>query len=177
MQKHGLVFFLFLFCFQNIFAIGDLENFHALSDELTNPASLSFVERKQIGLTVFNRFQMSELNTAQLYVQVPNTFLDAGAKLRTFGYSDYRLTQIQTHFAKKLRTNFSIGILLNYQNESSILEDEAKQNLSAGVGVEWFVNDKIAFLALGEKDRISTGIKYQASEKATIYTEISNEKD
>jgi hypothetical protein len=157
-----------------------LGNVCALSEELVNPANLSFSSGKAIGLSVFNRFEMSELNTASLYWKCPNPAVDFGTKLASFGYSDYRISQLQGHLAKKLSSAFSIGLQMNYFFQSSVLEEDNRHFLSSGLGLHYRINDRIDLAALGE-DLLSTfdekpwkihaGISYRLTDEVIILFE------
>jgi hypothetical protein len=160
------------------FALG---NVHALSDELLNPASISFSEQRQTGISVLNRFQMKELNTANLYLKYPNKWLDAGIKFSTFGYEEYRFSQMQVSFAKKIVPNLSLGIQLAYLNESSILEENAPHSFTSGLAVYYRLNEGIDLTLLGENLLHTSdnnpvggyaGMKYQPFENSVLLLEI-----
>ncbi|MDR0863601.1 MAG: hypothetical protein LBO74_01555 [Candidatus Symbiothrix sp.] len=165
------------------FALG---NVHALSDELLNPATIAFSEQRQAGISVLNRFQMKELNTANLYLKYPNKWLDAGVKFSTFGYEDYRISQMQASFAKKIAPNLSLGIQLAYLNESSILEENARQTFTSGLGVYYRLNEKIDLALLGE-NLLHTfddnpvcgyaGMKYKPFENSVLLLEANYGKE
>ncbi|GHT40524.1 hypothetical protein FACS189437_06240 [Bacteroidia bacterium] len=191
-----LFFFLFLIRFQVIFAIDplvstdarsfSLGNIRALSDELHNPATVSFAEKKQLGVSVFNRFEMSELNTAALYLKYPDKYLDMGAKLATFGYEDYRLTQLQGSFSKKIFPDLAIGIQLTYRNESSRWEEVSHSYFSSGLGIYYRLNEQID-LALSGENLLHTsedaswngyaGMKYKASGNVVLFLEAGGGKE
>jgi hypothetical protein len=159
------------------FALGEV---HALSSDLLNPAALSFAKQKSICTEVLNRFQMSELNTVNLSLKYPNPCLDMGVKLATFGYEDYRMSQLQGSFAKKISDVFSMGIQLVYLHENSILEEKAKQELSAGIGFFYQCNAQLDLAVSGE-NLLSTfgsagyechaGAQYHASENVLALVE------
>jgi hypothetical protein len=162
------------------FSLGKIR---ALSDELLNPATIPFSNRKEGGISIFNRFQMKELNTATLYLKYPNKWLDTGVKLSTFGYSDYRIIQSQFDFAKKIFPDFSVGIYLCYLNESSIMETHPGHYLTSGLGFYFHLNEQIDLALLGEnllytsdenRLNISAGLKYKVAEHSLFLLEVSN---
>jgi hypothetical protein len=158
----------------------------ALSDELLNPANISFSSRKEGGISIFNRFRMKELNTATLYLKYPNQWLDAGVKLATFGYADYRIIQSQFGFAKKIFPDFAMGAYLCYFNESSILEPHPGHSLTSGLGFYFKLNEQIDLALLGEnllatssenRLNVSAGLKYRATEHSLFLLEASSGKE
>jgi hypothetical protein len=194
--KKVLFFFFFLFPFQDLFATDplfstdvrsfSLGNIRALSDELLNPATVSFSDKKQLGVAVFNRFEMNELKTASLYLKYPHKLLDTGVKLAAFGYEDYRLTQLQGSFSKKVFTGFAIGIQLTFLNESSRWEESSRSYFSSGLGVYYCLNEQVD-LALSGENLLHTsdnafwngyaGMKYKPSDSVVLLLEAGGGKD
>ena len=163
-----------------------LGNIRSLSDELINPAQISFSEQKEVGISVLNHFQISELNTANLYLKYPNKYLDAGIKLSTFGYEDYRISQIQWGFSKKIHSSFALGINLTGLNEYSLHNENSNYFFSAGIGFYYILNKNTHFTGLAEnvigtsdenKILFFTGIKYFISENSTFYLEGKHNKE
>ncbi|MDR0427511.1 MAG: hypothetical protein LBH12_02785, partial [Dysgonamonadaceae bacterium] len=122
----------------------------ALSDELQNPAVLSVQAHPELGLSVLNRFEMKELNTAGMYLKYPNRLLDCGFRLSTFGYDEYRISNIQLSSAKKVTSRLSLGANLLYYNESSILNDESGHYFSSDLGFRYLLTDRINIAVLFE---------------------------
>ncbi|GHT40186.1 hypothetical protein AGMMS49965_08090 [Bacteroidia bacterium] len=129
------------------FSLGQL---HALSDELLNPAQMAIANRREAGLSVYNRFQMSELNTAGLYAKLPNQWLDAAAKLTAFGYNDYQIIAGQASFAKKIFADFAIGLNLAVINENSVLAEASQTHFTTGLGAFWRYNSQFDWTVLIE---------------------------
>ncbi|MDR1683040.1 MAG: hypothetical protein LBS25_06600 [Candidatus Symbiothrix sp.] len=157
----------------------------ALSEELVNPANLSFSSEKEIGLTVFNHFEMSELNTATLYWKCPNSKIDFGTKFVTFGYSDYRISSWQGFLSKKIFSNLAIGIQLETIMQSSILEEDSRYFLSSGIGISYRLNERFDLSVLGENVlttyetkpwRWMAGIRYHLSNEAVVLMETATGK-
>ncbi|GHT04394.1 hypothetical protein AGMMS49525_10700 [Bacteroidia bacterium] len=154
----------------------------ALSDELLNPAQIAITNQRETGLSVFNRFQMSELNTGCVYLKYPNHWLDVGAKVSAFGYEDYQLLSGQVSFAKKVFANLALGVHIAVVNENSILEEASKTYFASGLGAYWYWNERFdwAFLvenALGnvpdEPVKWFVGCKYRPIEFAAVVLEGS----
>ncbi|MDR2806486.1 MAG: hypothetical protein LBB85_12810 [Dysgonamonadaceae bacterium] len=163
-----------------------LGNIHSVGDEWLNPAAVSFTEGKQIGLSVFNRFQMNELNTGGCYFAFPNKYLDAGVRFSTFGYEEYRLTQLQGSFAKKIRTNLAIGIQLNYRHTRSHWEEDSQGGFSSGLGIYYRLNEQVDLALLGEnllcfsdEDvwRWLAGLQYRVSESVAFFLETGYDRE
>ncbi|GHU63061.1 hypothetical protein FACS1894123_05100 [Bacteroidia bacterium] len=114
---------------------------NSLSQELVNPAFLSFQEQRQIGLSVFNRFKMEELSTESVYAAFPNRLLNAGFKLSAYGYDDYQLLRGQMALSKKLTPHFSIGTNFILLHENSVMRDEAANDLRGDAGLFWQINE------------------------------------
>jgi len=145
------IVFLFLFIskFQMAYPFDEVKfiDIRALSlgqmkalSQLTNPAFLPFSEQKQIGASVFNRFEMKELSTQSIFGLIPNRLLDMNLHLSVFGYSDYQLIEGQAGFAKKLSSKFSIGTSVSYLVENSILEESLRTYLQADISFLWQIN-------------------------------------
>jgi hypothetical protein len=189
-------FFVFLFSFQVLcatdgwlttgvqsFALG---NIRAVGNEWLNPAAVSFTEGKSIGLSVFNRFQMSELNTANLDFVYPNKRMDAGFRFSTFGYEDYRLTRLQGSFAKKIRSDLSVGIQLNYSTVRSRWDEDSQDGFSSGLGIYYRLNEQVSLALLGEnllclstpeRWRWQAGLQYRASDPVVVFLETGYNRE
>ena len=192
----NLFFVCFFIYFQELYGIDEwsstdvrsfsLGNIRALSDELLNPASISFAERTQGGISVLNRFQMKELNTANLYLKYPNTRLDAGFKLSVFGYKDYQMIRSQFSFSKKISSGFALGVHFSYLIESSILDDHPHSSLASSLGACYAMNRQISLAFLGENllhtskregIGLHAGLKYKPSESSLFVFETGYAED
>jgi len=152
----------------------------ALSQGLVNPAYLPFSERKQIGISVFNRFEMKELSTRSIYCLFPNRLLDMNIRLSVFGYDEYQLIEGQAGFAEKISSGFSIGTSVSYITEKSILKEQNQTYLLADLCFFWRINDAFEW-ALTTENLIHTqnpqpsfcftGIKYQLAPTACVMLE------
>ncbi|MDR2683742.1 MAG: hypothetical protein LBB64_07745 [Dysgonamonadaceae bacterium] len=188
--------FVFLFSFQGVYATDGwlttgaqsfaLGNIRAVGNEGLNPAAVSFAEEKWVGLSVFNRFQVDELNTANLYFAYPNKRLDAGFRFSAFGYEEYRISQLQGSFAKKIRPDLSVGIQLNYRNVRSRWEEDSHNGFSSGVGIYYRLNERVDVALLGENllslsDNASrnyqAGLQYRASESFVLFLETGSNRE
>ena len=189
-------FFVFLFPVQVLYATDgwfatevrsfSLGNIRTVGDECLNPAALSFSNGKQVELSIFNRFQMSELNTANLFYMYPNKYLDSGFRLTAFGYEDYRILQLQGGFSKKILPDLSIGIQLNYRNIRTRWEEDSQSGFSSGLGIYYRLNKKVDLALLGENLlctanqellRFQVGIQYRASEGVVLFLETGYNKE
>ncbi|MDR2087384.1 MAG: hypothetical protein LBP72_09460 [Dysgonamonadaceae bacterium] len=159
------------------FALGNL---HALSREFLNPASLSFHTNPQASVSVLNQFEMKELNTFYLGGKYPNPYVDAGLTVSHYGYTDYRIVQVQSGFAKKILPNLAVGLNLIYFSESSFLEERDRNCLSSDIGLYYQFNPKLAFAFLAANllhtfpDRIENfygGLSYEVVENCSFLLE------
>ena len=149
------------------FSLGQMK---ALSQGFSNPAYLPFAERKQIGISVLNRFEMKELSTRSVFGLIPNRLLDMSFHLSMFGYDEYQLIEGQVGFAKKLSQGFSIGTSVSYLTKNSILEEKIQSYLQADISCLWKINDAFEW-ALATENLLHTrntqpsycfsGVKYQ----------------
>jgi len=152
----------------------------ALSRGLVNPAYLPFSERKQIGVSVFNRFEMKELSTRSIFGLLPNRLLDMNIRLSVFGYDEYQLIEGQAGFAKKVLNEFSIGTSVSYITEKSILNEQNQTCLLADLSFLWRINDAFEW-ALTTENLIHTqnsqtsfcftGVKYQLAPTVCVMLE------
>ncbi|MDR1783208.1 MAG: hypothetical protein LBR13_02970 [Dysgonamonadaceae bacterium] len=132
-----------------------LGRLNALSYNIQNPASTAFLKEKTIGVSVFNRFSMSELNTKSLFCSFPNPIIDAAAELSAYGYDEYQLLGIRIGLSKRVSEKFAIGVNVAYINENSVLLEESNSLLTADAGLFWRINEKFDF-ALATKNLIRT---------------------
>ena len=186
------IIFLFLFIskFQEVYPFDEVRSadvralslgqIKALSQGLVNPAYLPFSEQKQIGISVFNRFEMKELSTRSLFALLPNRWLDMNLRLSVFGYNEYQLIEGQAGFAKKLSSGFAIGTSVGYITKNSILEERIQSYLLADLSFLWRINDVFEW-ALTTENLIHTrnsqptfcftGVKYQLAPTASVLLE------
>ena len=152
----------------------------ALSKGLTNPAYVPFSERKEIGVSVYTRFEMKELSTRSIYSLIPNRLLDMSLHLSIFGYDDYQLIEGQAGFAKKLTQNFSIGASVSYISKNSILEESIQSYLHADLSFLWRINDSFDWAFATENlihtkntqpSYCFTGVKYQLIPTTSVLLE------
>ncbi|MDL2223882.1 hypothetical protein LJB92_01040 [Bacteroidales bacterium OttesenSCG-928-M06] len=161
------------------FSLGEI---HALSEEGINPAYLSISSSKEIGICVFNRFSMKELNTSSLYLNYPNKRIDYGARISIFGYSDYQIIAIQNSFAKKIFRKLSLGVSFLYINESSLLKEKLEHSFSSHLSCLYIFNEQLHFSFLcenilnnlpGVNQNYYSGIKYRPYENLSFVLEGS----
>ena len=185
-----VLLFLFISQFQWVYPFDEVKSIdirtlslgqmQSLSQGLTNPAYLSFLERKQIGVSVFNRFEMKELRTQSIFGLIPNRLLDMSFHLSMFGYDDYQLIEGQAGFAKKLSSKFSIGTSISYLVENSILEEKNQTYLQADVSFFWRISDAFEW-ALTTENLLHTrnsqpfscfsGVNYRLTSTASVMLE------
>jgi len=157
-----------------------LGQMQSLSQGVLNPAYLPFLERKQIGVSVFNRFEMKELSTQSVFGLIPNRLLDMSFHLSMFGYSDYQLIEGQAGFAKKLSQRFSIGTSVSYIIKNSIFDENPQTYLQADASFFWRISNAFEW-ALTTENLLHTGnaqpfscfsgVKYQLAPTACIMLE------
>lgn len=159
-----------------------LGNVHALSNEVVNPAALSFNDSGGVGVLVLNQFMMKELNTVSLYGMYPNRLLDAGLAISYYGYEDYQVLQGQVGLSKKVFDCLSIGVNIVYSHLSSILEEEDKSYLFADIGLRYQVQESLFLVFLAEnvlrtqKDKLwryFLGASYNITDDLAVVGELS----
>lgn len=116
----------------------------SLSQGLQNPATLSFVKRGEVTVSVYNRFAMKELNTVGLQGVLPGKNWGGGAGLSAYGYAEYRLWHGQVALAKRLTPTLALGADLAAFYESSLFRERDRQYISAGLGLFWQLSPKMA---------------------------------
>jgi hypothetical protein len=165
------------------FALG---NIRSLGEDRLNPAELSQTDERRIGLSVFNRFAMSELNTAEVYYHYPNRLLDAGFRFETFGYQDYRVSRLQGSFAKKIREGLSVGICLNYLKTRTRWEDGAQHGFSSGLGLYYRASERLDLALSGDNLlctpgaavwRWQAGGRYRISPLVAFFSEAGYDRE
>ncbi len=156
----------------------------ALNKGLTNPASLSFLSRPQATIAVFNRFQMSELNTSIGQLLFPNRMIDAGLRMSYFGYEEYNLFSVEAGLSKKLNPVISLGAKLLYLNRSNFLNENAESGIQAGAGLFFQLSQAISLGLLAENlastfeeknCRIHLGINYQMLNRCNVLFECCSD--
>jgi len=185
-----LFLFLFISKFQEVYPFDEVRSadvralslgqMKALSRGIVNPAYLPFFERKQIGVSVFNRFEMKELSTRSLFALLPNRLLDMNLRLSVFGYNEYQLIEGQAGFAKKLSSEFAIGTSVSYISKNSILEERIQSYLLADLSFLWRINNAFEW-ALTTENLIHTrnsqptfcftGVKYELAPTVSVLLE------
>ena len=127
----------------------------SLSEEMLNPATISFREKGEISIFSFNRFGIKELSTSGIRGIFPNKRLNIGCKFLSYGYEDYRLTQGEISVAKNITPSLSLGIQFGCLHENSILQAQNKMYYFADPGIYWKVHSKFKW-AFVSKNLLST---------------------
>jgi len=79
-----------------------------------NMASSTEIQHYQLGIYNQTRFGIKQLNTINSSIVVPSKWVHSGISISHFGYEKFNQQKMSFGIAKKLNTNFSIGITLNY---------------------------------------------------------------
>ncbi|GHU89220.1 hypothetical protein FACS1894155_05710 [Bacteroidia bacterium] len=157
-------------------------NLFALGKEFSNPAFLSFQSGSKISTSVYNRFQMSELNSSCLRLIYPSRFLDAGIQLNHFGFKDYYCLSVLAGLAKQINSCLSVGLKTNLSYWSSLLDSKPVTAISASLGVVYsisnslktgFLAENIATTLNSTNYSIHAGIDYQCLEDLALVVETS----
>lgn len=157
-------------------------NLLAQGKEFSNPAFLPFQPGSKISTSVYNRFQMSELNSSCLRLIYPNRFLDTGIQLNHFGFKDYYCLSVLTGLAKQINSSLSVGLKTNLSYWSSLSDDKPVTAISASLGVVYLISNslKTGFLAENIATTLSStnysihaGIDYQCLEDLLLAAETS----
>ncbi len=79
-----------------------------------NMASSAEVKNYQVGIYNQTRFGVKELNLINSSLVLPTKFMHLGLSINHHGYEKYNQQNFSIGIAKKLNTNFNLGITLNY---------------------------------------------------------------
>jgi hypothetical protein len=141
---------------------------HALESGVINPSSLSFVQTPTLGFSVYNQYQIKELNNFACYGILPNKLLDIGLQVLKYGYEDYYRWTVQGSFSKKITSMIALGTSFRYQQFSNFGEEEIKPLMHVDLGLFFRINEKLTAALLAEdvinnaqdKCRSSIGLDY-----------------
>lgn len=79
-----------------------------------NPAQLSWLARWQAGAYAEQRFLLKELTLSGVSFGIPSRFIDLGAAMNHYGFSDFSQQRFTLSASRKLAPAFSLGVQLNY---------------------------------------------------------------
>ncbi len=146
---------------------------HALSESFVNPSYLSFQPQKSIATSVYNQFQIKELNTYTLEGILPNKYLDAGLLVSEFFYANYQQCLVRTGFSKKVTSRIAVGANLRFQKISMDNCEYTKPFISADLGLFFRLNKKIDLALLVENVVDNSSLDKCILYAGTTYTIIS----
>jgi hypothetical protein len=124
-----------------------------------NMASAADIKDYQIGIYNQTRFSIKELNLINSSFLLPTKFMHLGLSINYFGYEKFNQQNISIGFAKKLNTNFNLGITLNYLT-LNILEQENTSTLTGSLSAFYKINKNLQLgVLLFNPTQSSYGIK------------------
>ena len=91
-------------------SVADSRNWSAFS----NPSTIGYLEKAEIGIQFENRYVISELSTKSIQIGLPIKLLNAGLSFSHFGYSLYHEMMIGLGFARNFSDKFAMGVQFNY---------------------------------------------------------------
>lgn len=108
-----------------------------------NQAGMTATEKLCIGAAYENRFLLEELGLKSLAVVIPAKPGTFGISLSRLGYSMFSESKVGIAFAKKLWSNISVGIQLDYMNISLGGEYGSKDLYTFELGLQAELNEKL----------------------------------
>ncbi len=155
-----------------------------------NVGNLSTLENTQVGVSINNRFLISDFTTAALAFALPLNKFSIGINYSNYGNEFYQYHTAGIGYSMNLGKNISAGIKMNYHNinlgnfygSSSIISGDLgviaklRQDLTMGVAIK---NPTLSQLSDFEDERLPTliqlGFNYSISDQ--LHTLIAIEKD
>ncbi|MCF8400968.1 MAG: hypothetical protein K9G45_06330 [Bacteroidales bacterium] len=108
-----------------------------------NQAGMTATEKLCFGAAYENRFLVEELGFKSFAVIIPAKPGTFGISLSQFGYSIFRESKVGIAYAKKLWSNISLGIQLDYLNISLGGEYGSKDVYTFEIGMQAEISEKI----------------------------------
>ena len=79
-----------------------------------NPSMLAYIQQTEAGISVENRYLLSELSSKSVQFGLPTKLLNVGISFNHFGYSLYHEMQFGIGFARNYSDKFALGLQFNY---------------------------------------------------------------
>lgn len=79
-----------------------------------NPATLGYVQHRELALQFENRYFIHQLSTKSVQVGLPSNLVNVGLSFSHFGYSLYHETVLGLGFARNFSNKFAMGVQFNY---------------------------------------------------------------
>ena len=159
--------------------------FTGIESIYTNPAGLTTLENFGLDVSYDRRFNLNELATVSLAGAKKIGQNAIGLSVSRFGYSAYSESRAGLTYARKLFDKVSIGGSFHYLGYN-IENFGTTSRFTFDVGLQSVINDKLsigayifnpASVALTDDQdvpaRMSIGLRYTASSKASVYLDIS----
>ena len=175
-------------CFPSVPNVNDIKSqslggLRALSERSLNPTIWSFQEKKRLGMSVQNHFQIKELNSFSGYAIFPNSWLDAGGCVSEFGYEDYHQWEVSAGFSKKLHSQIALGTNLRYRQVTGIYGEGIRPYLGLDLALSYKMNDHlhwgllfegVAHNSPGADRMLSLGIDYSLLASCHLFMEYGS---
>ena len=157
-----------------------------------NVGALGFLESFEISGYYENKYLLKQLNVSGLAAAYPTNFGTFGLQASTFGFNQYRHTEVGFGYSLKLAKFISAGVKLNYLNYRFGQNYGVKHAFTAELGLMAKIKDKVAIgahvynltrtkMADFENERIPTiislGVTYFVSEKINLTLEAEKDID
>lgn len=101
----------------------------------SNPALLPLLNNKQLQVDYFNAYGLKSLGTLHAGFYHPVKLLSYGIDVSTFGYADYRISNIRSSLGKQLTDNLYIGLSFQLNILQTILIENNPTQLSTDFGL------------------------------------------
>ena len=157
-----------------------------------NVGTLGFLESFEVSGYYENKYLLKELNVSGLAAAYPTKFGTFGVQASTFGFDQYRHTEVGFGYSIKLAKFMSAGIKLNYLNYKFAFDYGSKHSFTAELGIMAKIKDKVAIGAHVynltrtkmndyQNERIPTivslGVTYFVSDKINLTLEAEKDID
>lgn len=151
-----------------------------------NMASSAELKQYQIGVYNQTRFSIKELNLINSSILITTKLFHVGASINHFGYEKYNQQNISLGIAKKLNSNFNLGVTFNYltiniaeqENTGALtgsLSAFYKINKNLQLGVLLF-NPTLSNYSINGYGKINTfgriGVKYQVNKSVYLIGDL-----
>ena len=110
-----------------------------------NPGAFGFFQGTGVNLQYSNRFMLSAVATQNLSVGHQTNSGNVGLFIQQSGFQLFRQVQLGGTYAIQLSDRIGMGVNLNYHSTRFGDIYGKKQNVSAGVGVNYKLNKKVQF--------------------------------
>ncbi len=127
------------------FSVGAFGNFSNDVFSITsNPASLANFKQPSVGIYFEKKYLLNELSFIQTATAIPTRSGNFGIKTSYFGFNNYNETALGLVYARKLGTNFDIGVQFDY-DKITVASYGKSSFVNYSVGLLFQLNENFHF--------------------------------